>query len=146
LNYILTYQNDFPNLAWAIKKRLPQLKVIEVKAPREASNNESSQSKQGIGLQEIAILKDAEILVGQTKLVAQVMYQLPRIKWIQVTSAGVEIIIQAIRQHGSPPECVMTRHSGVSFGQIMGEYVCAQIINRERRYFAHHENTQLAKS
>ncbi len=56
-----------------------------------------------VGDQEIAELKDAEILVADSDLVAQVMFELPRIKSIQTTKAGVEKVYEVTREHDSPP-------------------------------------------
>lgn len=99
-------------------------------------------SRVNVGQEEIDDLKDAEILLSDNNFTAQVMFKLPKLKWIQSTRAGIEGIINEVKKHGSRPDFVMTRFSGVSFARIMTEFTLGQILNRERNFFYYF---QLAK-
>lgn len=98
-----------------------------------------------IGQEEIDDLSDAEILVADNNLIPKVLYKMPNIKWIQSSWAGIESILKAVKDHGSPPAFPVTRFSGQSFGQMAGEYALAQIINRERNFYQKFDETKVNK-
>lgn len=80
-------------------------------------------------------MKDAEILVSDNNLITQVMYSLPKIKWVQSTWAGVENIMIAVAKSGRKPDYTFTRFSGAAFGRAISDYVIANIINWERNFY-----------
>ena len=98
-----------------------------------------------IGQEEIDDLSDAEILVADNNLIPKVLFKMPNIKWIQSSWAGIELILKEVKSNGYPPSFPVTRFSGQAFGQIMGEYVLAQIINRERDFYQTFVNTKINK-
>ncbi|XP_075548793.1 glyoxylate/hydroxypyruvate reductase A-like isoform X1 [Dermacentor variabilis] len=81
-------------------------------------------------------LQSVEILITDTHILKDILYQLPKMKLVQVTSAGVENLIPNIDRSAPVPQYTIVRAS--CFGVLMAEYVVAGIINFERglyRYF-----------
>jgi len=68
-----------------------------------------------------------EVVLADPGLIAPHFAQLPNVKWVQSTFAGVDAIIK----QGLPHGVVLTNIRGV-FGQAMAEYVFAQLISLER--------------
>lgn len=64
------------------------------------------------------------------------------VKWVQGTWAGVEKLRSCI-DFKNPPPFIITRFSGQYFSQIMTEYVLAQIINFERKFYLMHDNNKM---
>lgn len=71
-------------------------------------------------------------------LLGPYMNTLANVKWIQSTWAGVDAIKSFI-DIKNPPNFILTRFSGKYFAQIMSQYVLAQIVNFERRFFYYHD-------
>lgn len=92
---------------------------------------------------EVKKLQDAEILLADNDLAAQVLYKLPKLKWLQGTWNGVEAMNNEVIKNGSHPNYPVTRYSGPIVGQILAEYTIGQIINKERDFFYHFQNTKL---
>lgn len=59
-------------------------------------------------------------------------------KWVQSTWAGLDRIRPYIDKE-NPPRFILTRFSGNFFGQVMSQYVLAQIINFERGFFYYND-------
>lgn len=81
-------------------------------------------------------LQSVEILITDTHILKDILYQLPNMKLVQVTSAGVENLLANINRSAPVPQYTIVRAS--CFGVLMAEYVVAGIINFERglyRYF-----------
>lgn len=79
-------------------------------------------------------LKEAEIVVGDYNLMAPYLYQLPNLKWMQGTWAGLDSLWPHIDKK-APPKFPITRTSGENFGRLMREYVIANMVFWERNYF-----------
>lgn len=126
--------SQVPDLAGAIRAQLgPDFRVVPVPI---RSHRGKFELKIQIGPEELSDLAEAEVLVTDNNLVPQVLYRAPKLRWVQGTWAGVELIVKAVKAHISgPPPFPVTRFSGAGFGQILAEYVLAQIINRERRFY-----------
>ena len=78
-------------------------------------------------------LKDLEILITDPSFICKWLYQLPKLKWMQCTFAGVEPIIEQVPKNMPPPSYVLTRLGGV-LGTAMAEYVVGHIIAREKKF------------
>ncbi|XP_066254871.1 glyoxylate/hydroxypyruvate reductase A-like [Euwallacea similis] len=87
-------------------------------------------------------LKDTEIILGDYDLIGPYIYDLPKIKWIQGTWAGLDSLWSHIKAE-DPPKFPITRTSGDNFGQLMGEYVIGNIIFWERNYFQVKQNQEM---
>lgn len=61
------------------------------------------------------------------------MYELPKLKWMQSTYAGVNEIFEHLLPDKPAPSFVLTRFAGV-FGPPIAEYVVGHIIARERKF------------
>jgi phosphoglycerate dehydrogenase-like enzyme len=71
-----------------------------------------------------------EIVFGEARLIRAVLHRLPRLRWVQTTSAGVEPLLDPdLRRDYS-----LTNAFGV-FGDSMSEYVFAYLLAHERRIF-----------
>lgn len=88
-------------------------------------------------------LQSVEILITDTHILKDILYQLPNMKLVQVTSAGVENLLPNINRSLPVPTYTIVRAS--CFGILMGEYVVAGIINFERGLYRYFE-LQKAKS
>ncbi|XP_019764299.2 glyoxylate/hydroxypyruvate reductase A isoform X1 [Dendroctonus ponderosae] len=88
---------------------------------------------------DLSPLKEAEIIVGDYNLIAPHLYQLPKLKWVQGTWAGLDSLWPHIDRQ-APPKFPITRTSGENFGTLMREYVIANMVFWERNYFKAIEN------
>lgn len=72
-------------------------------------------------------LAQCDIVLGQPALVASVLAQMPQLKWVQATFAGVDALCRPeLRQ-----DYQLTNVKGI-FGPLMSEYVFAYILGLER--------------
>ena len=78
-------------------------------------------------------MQDFQIIIADPELIFKWIYQLPKLKWMQSTFAGVNRIFEQLPNNKPPPSFVLTRLGGV-FGPIMTEYVIGHIIARERKF------------
>ena len=99
------------------------------------------------------LLMEAEVVATDSPLVSKCLHLLQRAKWVHSfyaggsmchvwreqpppapssSCAGVDVVVSCA---SSSPSFTLTRQVG-SFGQMMGEYVLAQILARERNLFS----------
>lgn len=83
-------------------------------------------------------LQETEILITDSFVIGQLLYQLPRLKWIQACSAGLDPVTkyvtpELLTARGLPP-FVLTRFTGDSFASLMFEYCFCFIVNYERGF------------
>ncbi|XP_028405379.1 uncharacterized protein LOC114527870 [Dendronephthya gigantea] len=76
-------------------------------------------------------LKNLDILIADPDDVFKYICQLPKLKWLQSTYAGVENVVKQMRQ--DKPTFVVTRLGGV-FGPHLAEYVIGHVIAREKKF------------
>lgn len=92
--------------------RLPDLTVFTAQEPDEALQHAG----------------DCELFFGEPSLAAQVIGQMPRLRWLQSTWAGVEPLLSACRER----DITLTNVRGV-YGPLMSEYVFGYLLAIERR-------------
>jgi phosphoglycerate dehydrogenase-like enzyme len=74
--------------------------------------------------------KECDIVLGAPSLVSKVLEELPNLKWVQSTWAGVEPLLDpALRR-----DYVLTNARGV-FGGLMSEFVFGYLLAHERKIF-----------
>ncbi len=100
---------------------LPELEIFTAADPNEA----------------LAPGKDCEILYGEAWLMRDVIPQLPKVKWVQSMSAGVERLL-APELRG---EYTLSNSRGV-FGELMHEYVIGYLLAHERKIFERYQSQQ----
>ncbi|XP_063902932.1 glyoxylate/hydroxypyruvate reductase A-like [Zophobas morio] len=106
-----------PNLLPELVKALPSVKFHKVTDP------------------EVDIhFKKSEILICDFDLLGPYLYDLPSVKWVQGTWAGIDKLTPLIQKEKQLPYQI-TRFTGEHFGRIMSEYVVANIVNHERNFF-----------
>jgi phosphoglycerate dehydrogenase-like enzyme len=93
---------------------------------------------------DIASLPDAarrsDLVFGEPSLIAQVLPQLPAVRWIQATWAGVEPLLNpALRR-----DYELTNARGV-FGVLMCEYVFGYLLAYERKVVEKYESQKLCR-
>lgn len=66
-------------------------------------------------------------------------YDLKQTKWVQGTWAGIDALLPHIDMNNPPPYTI-TRFSGKYFGEIMAEYVIANVVNYERNFYFNYDN------
>jgi phosphoglycerate dehydrogenase-like enzyme len=71
-----------------------------------------------------------EIVFGEARLIREMLPRLPRLRWVQTTSAGVEPLLEP----GLRRDYLLTNAFDV-FGDSMCEYVFAYLLAHERRLF-----------
>ncbi|XP_030760359.1 uncharacterized protein LOC115885542 [Sitophilus oryzae] len=104
-----------------LKQLLPAVNFIEVKKS------------------DLSPLYTAEIILADFASVGPHISQLEKAKWIQGTWAGIDALKQYIDVK-NPPKFAVTRSSGTNIGQLMAEYVVANIVFQERDYLEVREN------
>ncbi|CAN7983196.1 unnamed protein product, partial [Ixodes hexagonus] len=83
-------------------------------------------------------LQSAEILITDANILKGMLYQLPNMKWVQLTSAGVDNLLPHLDNSRPPPRYTIARATG--FGVLMAEYVVAGIINFERGLYKYYDH------
>jgi phosphoglycerate dehydrogenase-like enzyme len=71
--------------------------------------------------------KSAEIVFGEPSLIRDALPNLPHLKWVQSTWAGVEPLLNALRR-----DYILTNARGV-FGGLMSEFVFGYLLAHERK-------------
>ncbi|XP_030760377.1 uncharacterized protein LOC115885562 [Sitophilus oryzae] len=84
-------------------------------------------------------LYTAEIILADYDKVGPHIHKLQNIKWLQATWAGIDFLKRYI-DIKNPPKFIVTRISGQNLGQMMAEYVVANVVFQERNYFEVREN------
>ncbi|XP_070546765.1 glyoxylate/hydroxypyruvate reductase A-like [Ptychodera flava] len=82
---------------------------------------------------EMEVLQEAEILLTDPYTVGTLLYELPNLKWMQITWAGADGIFKQLDRSKPFPTYTMTRFGGVS-GIHVRDYVIGQIIAHERNF------------
>lgn len=77
-------------------------------------------------------LQDLDILIADSHCISKWLYNLPKLKWLQSTFAGVNTIFEQLHPDKPPPSFILTKLSGV--GPNISEYVIGHIIARERKF------------
>ena len=80
---------------------------------------------------------DFEIIFGEPRLMHDLLASLPRLRWVQSMSAGVEQLLDP----ALPRDYVLTNARGV-FGGLMSEYVFGYLLYHERRIFERYQAQQ----
>lgn len=83
------------------------------------------------GLPHLNMINDytqAEIILGEPKMIRDALSQLSQVKWIQAIYAGVEPLVDPSQRH----DYVLTNARGV-FGEQMSEYVFGYLLFLEKR-------------
>ncbi|XP_014669476.1 PREDICTED: glyoxylate/hydroxypyruvate reductase A-like [Priapulus caudatus] len=111
-----------PGLGASVQQLMPAVTVVD----HSASVEEESMKP----LEQFAGLAEAEVLLADPDLAAQVINKLPKLQWLQCTWAGVDRIMDSVAER---PAARITRFGG-AFGPAMAEYVIGQIIARERNF------------
>uniref|UniRef100_A0A023GB87 Putative glyoxylate/hydroxypyruvate reduct n=1 Tax=Amblyomma triste TaxID=251400 RepID=A0A023GB87_AMBTT len=115
-----------PNLAEHLREAVKgRAEVVEIVA-KFTVHEDSPKIKPEV----VQKLQSVEILITDTHILKDVLYQLPNMKFVQVTSAGVENLVPQIDRSLPLPKYAIVRAS--CFGILMAEYVVAGIINFER--------------
>lgn len=116
-----------PRLSSVLQQRLPDVEVVEVKL---IGNVEGKYNKK-VYEEEMEFCKDAEIMLVDNNLLAQMTHRLPKLKWAQCSWAGVEGLVNHFKDKPKPAFQI-TRMVGDAFSQLMAEYAIGWIINHER--------------
>ncbi|XP_064472003.1 glyoxylate/hydroxypyruvate reductase A-like isoform X1 [Ornithodoros turicata] len=128
-----------PYLAEDLRKELHgRANVVEIVA-KFTVHDEEPQLKHQVTER----LATTQILVTDVHILKDVLYKLPSMKWIQLTSAGVDSLLPHIDPSQPTPTYMITRAS--CFGILIAEYVIAGIINFERglyRYFEYQQKKE----
>jgi phosphoglycerate dehydrogenase-like enzyme len=83
---------------------------------------------------------DAEIVLGEPRLIRDALPTLSNIKWIQSMYAGVEALMDPTFRR----DYILTNARGV-FGELMSEYVFGYLLAHEKKIFKRHQ-LQLSKT
>lgn len=83
---------------------------------------------------------DSNILLGDPARVVQALPHLSNLRWVQLTWAGVEPMLDAALRR----DYVLTNIRGV-FGPLMSEYVFSYLLAHERKVIARHDAQRAGK-
>lgn len=81
---------------------------------------------------------DCDIVLGDTSRILEALPNLPTLKWIQTSSAGVERLLDPALRH----DYILTNARGV-FGESMSEYVFGYLLMYKKRIFERYKAQQL---
>lgn len=84
---------------------------------------------------ELQRLRQVSIVLGSPKLVAAIIDELPSVKWVQSTFAGVDRLCIPEKRR----DYLLTGVKGV-FGPLMAEHILAYLLAVERNLFQVHDN------
>jgi phosphoglycerate dehydrogenase-like enzyme len=85
----------------------------------------------------LALGDDFDIVLGEPSLIREVLARLRNLRWVQVTWAGVELLLD-------PPlrrDYLLTNARGI-FGGLMSEFVFGYLLQHERRMFERYRAQQ----
>jgi phosphoglycerate dehydrogenase-like enzyme len=83
---------------------------------------------------------ECDLVFGEPALIARAIGQLPAVRWVQATWAGVEPLLEpSLRK-----DYTLTNARGV-FGALMSEYVFAYMLAHERRLFEKYETQKTGR-
>ncbi|XP_054153455.1 glyoxylate/hydroxypyruvate reductase A-like [Oppia nitens] len=135
--------SQIPQLFETTVKALPNCQIINIGLTEWSGKFDLNLN---IGDQEISDLQEANIVFGDPNLLAQTLHKLPNVEWMQNTWAGIDWYVNWLSKSGQkPPQHLITRFSGESFGQSMFEYTIGHIIINERNFFKDYINSKLNK-
>jgi phosphoglycerate dehydrogenase-like enzyme len=104
--------------------RLPDLDVIAASSPSEAARCATT----------------VDVVLGDPSLVRELLADLPKLRWVQSTWAGVEPLLdRSLRR-----DYILTNARGV-FGGLMAEYVFGYMLAHERRVFERYASQQAGR-
>ncbi|KAM7314797.1 glyoxylate/hydroxypyruvate reductase A isoform X2 [Ixodes scapularis] len=122
-----------PNLGHQLTDALKDdASVVEITAKFTTHGDEPT-----IKPEVVQMLQNAEILITDTDILKDVLYELPNMKWVQLTWAGVDRLLPHLDRSKPPPTYTITR--AFCFGILMAEYVVAGIINIERGLYSYYD-------
>ena len=91
-----------------------------------------------ITAEDMEALQETEILITDSYVIGHLLYKLPKLKWIQASSAGLDPLTNFLKKDvleaRGPPGCILTRFTGDSFASFMFEYCFCFIVNYERGF------------
>lgn len=128
--------SKFPNLDIELRKYLPPgANLVVMPLPEKLKN-----WTEGIILssEQMTMIKDAEVLVIDSMYLSEMLYKLPKAKWVQTTWAGVELLASKMDKT-KPLNFKLTRYVDTYFGELMSNYVIGQIINLERGFYVYRD-------
>eukprot|EP00794_Sanderia_malayensis_P009651 gene9651-10639_t len=131
--------SKIPNIASNIVRKLPRLapQVTDLlqQGPHGPISVSDLLSKGDNERRNItnAMVANSDILVADMDVIAPIVYQLDKVKWVQSTWAGVDFLLQGLDDKKPYPKYKITRFAG-RFGQHMAEYVIGHIIAKERNF------------
>ncbi|XP_023230458.1 uncharacterized protein LOC111630577 [Centruroides sculpturatus] len=120
--------SEVHNLLPCLRSSLPELNFKQIRLAEECKKCTE------ILPEEIEILKDAEILITDAAVISKILDYIPNMKWVQSTWAGVEAIFQNFDK-SKLPKFIFTKLGNEGFADYMAEYIIAQIIINERKFY-----------
>jgi phosphoglycerate dehydrogenase-like enzyme len=83
---------------------------------------------------------ECEIILGEPRLLREVLPNIPNLKWVQSMYAGVESLMEASLRR----DYILTNARGV-FGELMSEYVFGYLLAHEKKIFERRKAQQANK-
>lgn len=131
-----------PGAYKALKEAFPDVDIRNASVGESSSPGELNTLSRKLTGDEVALMQEADILVVHPSILSKVMYDLPKTKWVQLSSTGANILLHARREDTPLPAYTVTRNFSKEVGFIMAEYVVGQIICHERSWHSSMENQQ----
>jgi phosphoglycerate dehydrogenase-like enzyme len=124
----------------AISSVDPRVRVLPVYSPTESSSSEEWPKAEGAELD--ALLSQADVMLGFI-VSADWLDKMPRLKWLQLSSAGADRVIKA-GIFNKMPDLLLTTSSGIHEIPI-SEHIVASILHFSRRFYRAVHNQPLHK-
>ncbi|XP_064643535.1 glyoxylate/hydroxypyruvate reductase A-like [Lineus longissimus] len=131
--YVLS---NITSLTSQLSALMPHLKFVEI--PYTIDETRST-TEQTVSTEQMKYLQEAEILIADPLLLGGYVQEMPNLKWMQSTWAGVDSIFRRIDKNKALPSFPLTRLAG-AFGPAMAEFTLAHILAHERRIVDVHED------
>nr|XP_027210041.1 uncharacterized protein LOC113803455 [Penaeus vannamei] len=133
----------FPEMSAALRERLPGVEVKEVLREGTYMKNTSRPwLERDLFEDEVENLRQAEVLLTDTRTLLKMMDQAPKLRFVQILSTGADVLTSKLK--GRPPHFVVSRNTGTGVALLMAEYVVGAAICWERGFLEAREN-QLKK-
>ncbi|XP_064092343.1 glyoxylate/hydroxypyruvate reductase A-like [Macrobrachium nipponense] len=142
IKHFIVVNTISPGAYEALKEAFPDANISNAVAGESSCPGDLSTLSRKLTEDEVALMQEADILVVHPAFLSKVMYDLPKTKWVQLTSTGINILLRARREDTPLPAYAVTRNFSKEVGVIMAEYVVGQIICHERSWHSSMANQQ----
>ncbi|GJQ67466.1 hypothetical protein Trydic_g8306 [Trypoxylus dichotomus] len=123
---VISVYSKVPKLINSLQSHLPSIKFKQI-----VSTNDKD-------------LRQPNVLIIDVPVLLPILNDISNAKFIHITRAGVDQLINYVKQNGRLPCCPVVRYTGPIYAALMAEYVIHRVVHYERD-FERIRNNQQAK-